>query len=205
VRYSNGRNIAISLNVPAGVSANCLQQLSLSTGIVPYLGILLRAAESADAMSVAHVHVRSWQSAYRGFLPNEYLDQLRPEDRAQRYDFATRDPRKPQTIVAVEAGLIRGFATTAPSRDPDLAGHGELFALYVDPDYWGRGMGMALVSAARHRLVGLGFANALLWVLMGNVRADRFYRSDQWTPDGLQRTDTVWGMTVNEIRYQRKL
>jgi len=96
---------------------------------MPYLGMLLRAAESADAMSVARVHVRSWQSAYRGLLPNEYLDQLRPEDRAERYDFATRDPQRPQTIVAVEAGVIRGFATTAPSRDADLASYGELGAL----------------------------------------------------------------------------
>jgi GNAT superfamily N-acetyltransferase len=167
--------------------------------------MLLRAAESEDAMSVARVHVRSWQSAYRGLLPNEYLCQLRPEDRAQKYDFATRDPQRPQTIVAVEAGLIRGFATTAPSRDPDLAAYGELAALYVDPDYWGTGIGMALVLAARDRLVGLGFQNALLWVLKGNVRADRFYRKDGWTPDGLQRTDMVWSVTVNEIRYQRTL
>jgi GNAT superfamily N-acetyltransferase len=167
--------------------------------------MLLRAAESADAMSVARVHVRSWQSAYRDLLPGEYLDQLRPEDRAQRYDFESRDRLKPQTIVATEAGEIRGFATTAPSRDADLAGYGELFALYVDPDYWGRGIGVALVSAARDRLVALGFGNALLWVLRGNVRADRFYRNDHWAPDGLQRTDTVWGLTVNESRYQRKL
>jgi GNAT superfamily N-acetyltransferase len=167
--------------------------------------MLLRAAEPADAMSVAVVHVRSWQSAYRGLLPNEYLDQLRPEDRAQRYDFATRDIQKPQTIVAVDAGLIRGFATTAPARALDLAGYGELCALYVDPDYWGNGMGRTLISAARERLVALGFGNALLWVLTGNVRADRFYRKDQWKPDGLQRTDVMWGVTVNEIRYQRNL
>jgi len=64
---------------------------------------------------------------------------------------------------------------------------------------------MALVSAARDRLVTLGHKNALLWVLTGNVRADRFYRIDQWAADGLQRTETMWGVTVNEIRYQRKL
>src|SRR5215471_21854719 len=141
---------------------------------MPYLRMLLRAAESADAMPVAQVHVRSWQSAYRGLLPDEYLDQLRPEDRAARYDFATRDPQRPQTIVAVEAGAIRGFATTAPSRDADLAEYGELGALYVDPDYWGRGIGMALVSAARDRLAGLGFENALLWVLMGKCARGSF-------------------------------
>jgi GNAT superfamily N-acetyltransferase len=172
---------------------------------VPYFRMLLRAAEPADTMSVARVHVRSWQWAYRGLLPDEYLDNLRPEDRAQRYDFATRDPQRPQTIVALEAGLIRGFATTAPSRDSDLAGYAELYALYVDPDYWGHGIGKALILSARERLAALGFENALLWVLMGNVRADRFYRKDQWTPDGLHRKDTVWGVTVNEIRYQRKL
>ena len=34
------------------------------------------------------MHVGSWQAAYRTPLPNDYLDQLRPEDRAQKYDFA---------------------------------------------------------------------------------------------------------------------
>ena len=156
-------------------------------------------------MAVAWVHVRSWQVAYRTLLPDDYLDQLRPEDRAQRYDFANTDSLKPHTIVAAEGGLIRGFATTAPSRDPNLADHGELYALYVDPEHWGRGIGVALISAARARLFELGFQNALLWVLAGNVRAERFYRTDQWSPDGQRRTDTVWGVTVDEIRYQRRL
>lgn len=172
---------------------------------MPYLHMLLRLAEPEDAIAVAGVHVRSWQAAYRKLLPDDYLDQLRPEDRAQKYDFATLDPAKPRTIVAAEQGLIHGFATTAPARDPDLPGYGELCALYVDPEYWGRGMGLALVSAARAHLFGVGFRNAFLWVLAGNARAERFYRIDRWAPDGLQRTDSVWGITINEVRYQREL
>jgi len=167
--------------------------------------MLLRSAEPEDAIAVARVHVRSWQVAYRTLLPADYLDQLRPEDRAQKYDFASLDPRKPQTIVAVEEGLIHGFATTAPSRDPDLPGHGELYALYVDPEQWGRGIGVALISAARTRLFRLGFRNAVLWVLAGNTRAERFYQIDRWAPDSLRRTESVWGVTVDEIRYQREL
>jgi GNAT superfamily N-acetyltransferase len=163
--------------------------------------MLLRPAEPQDAMAVAGVHVRSWQAAYRTLLPDDYLDRLRPEDRASAYDFATVDPYKPKTVVAVEEGLIRGFATTAPSRDTDLADHGELFALYVDPAHWGRGLGMALVAVARARLSELGFRNALLWVLQGNVRAERFYQLDRWAPDGKAKTDMLWGVTVNEARY----
>lgn len=167
--------------------------------------MLLRPAEPDDAIAVARVHVRTWQVAYRTLMPDDYLDQLRPEDRAQRYNFGSPDPLQPWTIVAAEAGAIHGFATTAPAREPDLPGHGELCALYVDPVQWGRGIGVALVSAARARLFDLGFRNAVLWVLAGNVRAERFYGIDRWAPDGLRRTDLVWGVKVDEIRYQRTL
>ena len=107
--------------------------------------------------------------------------------------------------MAVEAGRVCGFASTAPSRDSDLPDHGELCALYVDPEQWGKGIGVALVAAARDRLSQFGFRSALLWVLEGNVRADRFYRIDGWTPDGLLRTDSMWGVTVKEVRYRRGL
>lgn len=173
--------------------------------VMTYSNMLLRPAEPEDAMAVARVHVRSWQAAYRTLLPDEYLDQLRPEDRAQRYDFANDDPLKPRTIVAIEQGSIYGFATTAPSRDMDLKDHGEIYALYVDPEQWGRGIGVALVSAARGHLFEFGFRNALLWVLAGNVRAERFYRRDGWASDGLRRTDSVWSVTVEEGRYTREL
>lgn len=170
--------------------------------------MLLRPAQPADAIAVARVHVRSWQAAYRTLLPDEYLDQLHPEDRAERYDFATIDPEKPRTIVAEDAGdtsRILGFATTQPSRDPSTADHGELCALYVDPAQWGRGIGVALVTAARAHLAHTGFSNAVLWVLDGNLRGERFYQRDGWVSDGVRRTDTLWGVTVGELRYLRAL
>ena len=167
--------------------------------------MLLRPAMPEDALPVARVHVRSWQAAYRTLLPDDYLDRLLPEDRAQKYDFSGVDASKPYTIVALQDGLIRGFATTAPSKDHDLPGYGELCALYVDPERWGRGVGKALMSAAREHLSESGFRNVLLWVLVGNVRAERFYRIDGWAPDGMRRTDTMWGATVDEIRYRREL
>jgi GNAT superfamily N-acetyltransferase len=167
--------------------------------------VQLRPAEPNDVLAVARVHVRSWQVAYRNLIPDDFLDALRPEDRAARYDFAASDVRKPWTILAVDGRDILGFATTSPSRDSDLPDHGELCALYVDPPHWGRGIGAALISAARARLSELGFRNALLWVLEGNVRAERFYRADLWTPDGVRRTDSRRGVTLHEVRYRRAL
>jgi GNAT superfamily N-acetyltransferase len=167
--------------------------------------MLLRPARPADAMPVARVHVRSWQVAYHGLMPQDYLDQLRPEDRAARYDFASTDPAKPYTMVAVEGDAVLGFATSMPSRDKDMDGYGELVALYVDPDHWGFGIGLALIRAARAHLVEAGFREAMLWVLAGNTRADRFYRTDKWLPDGTRRTESIWGISLHELRYIRVL
>jgi GNAT superfamily N-acetyltransferase len=165
--------------------------------------MLLRSAQPNDALAVARVHVRSWQVGYRGLLPDDYLDRLLPEERARRYTFGGLD--EPATIVATQAGAIYGFATTAPSRDPGTRNQGELCALYVDPDWWDRGVGSALESAARAQLMQRGFANAVLWILEGNSRAARFYRTHGWMPDDMRRTDAVWGVTVNEVRYWRSL
>ncbi len=168
-------------------------------------GMLLRRAEPGDEMAVARVHVRSWQVAYRTLVPQEYLDQLRPEDRAAHYDFATDDPAKPRTIVAVESESALGFATTMPSRSEDLNGYGELVALYVDPEHWGQGIGLALVKAARAHLVEAGFRKAMLWVLVGNTRAERFYQADKWISDGTRQAEFVWGISLDGLRYTRDL
>jgi GNAT superfamily N-acetyltransferase len=171
----------------------------------PATEIEIRDARPQDAHAVADVHVRSWQAAYRGLLPEAYLEGLRPEERAARYQFGQLDRSEPATLLASDAGgRILGFATTAPARDADLEG-GELCALYVDPEIWGAGVGRALIGAARGRLLGEGFGEACLWVLAGNVSAERFYRADGWSADGTGRQEELGGVTVEELRYRRRL
>jgi GNAT superfamily N-acetyltransferase len=167
--------------------------------------MIIRPAVPGDALAVAQVHVRAWQAGYRGLMPEGYLRGLRPEDRAQRYDFAAIDPARPRTLVAVEADTILGFATIAAARDADAADRGELCALYVEPDCWGRGIGKTLASAARDALQHLGFRQAVLWVVEGNDRAMRFYRADGWVPDGSHRAQQVWSVSVDTVRFGRAL
>jgi GNAT superfamily N-acetyltransferase len=167
--------------------------------------MMLRSAAPDDAMPVAWVHVRAWQAAYRGLMPDDYLAGLRAEDRAQRYNFASLDPARPRTLVAVEADTVLGFVTISPARDEDAAGQGELCALYVEPDCWGRGIGRALAAAARNDLYRLGFRKAILWVAAGNARAEQFYRGDGWSRDESHRARQVWNVVVDTVRYSRVL
>lgn len=164
-----------------------------------------RLARPEDALAVAGVHVRAWQRAYRGLIDQEFLDGLRPEDRAATYAFGSADPAAPETILAEDRGEVVGFATAGPSRDADSRGLGELYALYVDPARWGRGVGRLLLCEARQRLRARGFEEAILWVLVGNEGADRFYRADGWRPDGSRRWEQPYGVVSQVRRYRRPL
>ncbi len=162
----------------------------------------LRLAQPGDELAVADVHVRSWQEAYAGLLPASVLDGLDSAQRAGRYTFGAKDR---ETVLAVEDGRVCGFATSGAARDSDAAGWGELMAIYLDPACLGRGLGRALIADARTRLAARRFTEAVLWVLVGNERAMRFYELDGWRCDGSQRRIEIQGVMVDEIRYRRPL
>jgi ribosomal protein S18 acetylase RimI-like enzyme len=165
-----------------------------------------RPASPDDALAIATVHVRAWKDGYRGLVAQDYLDALRPEDRAARYTLGLDDPAHPYTLVAVRDGIVCGFATTGPASDDDIdASAGQLHALHVDPTAWGLGVGRRLIAESRARLLSLGYTEAVLWVLVGNNRAQRFYRIDGWTPDGTARTVEMWGTSLRDERWRRAL
>jgi GNAT superfamily N-acetyltransferase len=150
--------------------------------------------------------VRAWQAAYRGLLPDDYLDRLSVEERAARYSFGSGDPDAPVTILAVEElGAVSGFASLGRSRDEDTAQDGEVYAVYVDPPRWGTGVGRLLMVESQLRLRARGFDRAVLWVLAGNERAASFYLAGGWRRDGARRHEDIWGVDAEVIRYRRSL
>ncbi|RMI28283.1 GNAT family N-acetyltransferase [Nocardia stercoris] len=163
----------------------------------------LRRAVPDDATAVAALHVRSWQEGYRGLLPADFLAGLDPAQRAARYTFDRIGPDDPATQVAVDtAGRIGGVVTTGPRPAGEPESVGEVLACYVDPPLWRHGIGHLLLLGALTQLGRNGYDEAVLWVLDGNERAERFYRRERWTPDGGTRTARVWGIGVAENRFR---
>jgi ribosomal protein S18 acetylase RimI-like enzyme len=173
-------------------------------------GFVIRPAEPGDAEQLALIHVRSWQTAYQGQVPQDYLDGLDPAERAGRWRRILRntDPDRGGVLVAVASGpRILGFAGYGPSRDPDADGGrtGELTMIYLLPEALGQGAGRELMAAAVARMAGAGYAQATLWVLETNARARRFYAAAGWAQDGAAKTDDGLGFPLREVRYRRPL
>jgi GNAT superfamily N-acetyltransferase len=165
----------------------------------------LRRATGADAMAVAAVHVRSWQVAYRGIVPDAVLDNLDVAVRAARYTFDGPGPADPAAWIAVEGDAVLGFVVLGPCRDADRQGLGEVNSLYVDPDRWRSGLGAALMRRAEHELAARGFAAATLWVFEANARARRFYEASGWRLDHGAKVAAIGGLEIPEVRYRKAL
>jgi ribosomal protein S18 acetylase RimI-like enzyme len=165
--------------------------------------VTVRPATVADAPAMGRLHVRAWQAAYRGHMPDDYLDGLRAEDRAAGWERVLgRGRERGVVLVAEQAGQVTGFANLGPAEDPP--GAGELYAINVDPAAWGTGAGRALLLAAQAELARLGFDETVLWVLPANARARRFYEIAGWAADGSERTMEILGVVVPEVRYRRR-
>ena len=141
----------------------------------------LRRASGADAAAVAAMHIRAWQVAYRGIIPDRYLDGLDVGARAGRYSFDLAGPADPTTWIAADGNDVVGMVAFSPSRDEDLPELGEVQALYVAPEQWRSGAGSALMAKAERLLIDAGFTEAALWVLEDNSRAAGSTR----LPDGM--------------------
>ena len=169
--------------------------------------MVIRRAEPSDGTSIGLVHVRTWQSAYRGLLPQPFLDGLDAHQRGDYWEHYLSEGTPPgeEVVVAEEEGTVVGFASVGPSRDEDANGEGEVWAIYLLADRWGQGIGKALMDAALDSLRQAGFTVATLWVLDTNERARRFYEAGAWVPDGATKQDDRRGFPVTEVRYRREL
>jgi ribosomal protein S18 acetylase RimI-like enzyme len=169
--------------------------------------IQIREANIADAAGIARVHVVTWQHAYRGQMPDDFLNDLSIAQRTQNWTALLSNTfPKAHTLIALDGDLVVGFCSigASPNEDADEQ-NGELFAIYVDPQMMGKGFGSALMAEAVSKMREDSFTHATLWVLATNAPSIRFYEHQGWSADGATKTDAIGAFELHEIRYARRL
>ena len=135
--------------------------------------VTIRGARVGDARSIADVHDAAWRDAYRGIIPGRELEKM----------VARRGPTWWRTAITRGTRLtvidfddkIAGYASYGRNRVPSLPYGGEIFELYLAPEFQGLGFGRRLFDAARRDLANHGFSSTLVWALADNDRALGFY------------------------------
>ena len=169
--------------------------------------VAVRDAVLGDAAAVSRVQVRSWQAAYRGIAPDDFLDALSDDEWLDRWEHTLgRPPRQGvHQLVATVDDRVVAVAAAGPAREPEEGVTGELYLLYALPAVWGDGHGGALLREVHRRLRADGHDAALLWVAAANERSTAFYEHLGWRLDGATTREDVGGVEFDEARMVRDL
>ena len=155
---------------------------------------------SDDRMAISRIYERSWRYAYRGIVPQDYLDAI-PKGRWVR----NLDIPGWITMVCIENGEFVGTGTFSRSRLETHPNAGEVISIYLLPEYVGKGYGRQLLRVMLNELNRQGFEEAFLWVLEKNERARRFYEKAGFECTDDVTTDVIGGKELREVRYVCRL
>jgi len=161
----------------------------------------VREATREGIPGIARVHVNTWRTAYRGIVPDSFLDSLTYEGRTAYWQDEFPPPEFGGFVYVAEVGgEIAGFVLAGPPDPPRPDYDGEIGALHVTPEHQGKGLGRALVRAGARRLRERGAATMLLYVFCDNEPARRFYESLGGELLN-ERTLEIAGKTIHEVAY----
>ena len=164
-------------------------------------GFAVRAGIPEDAEKIAAIFVETWRETYPGMLPDRVLVKMSDEAQAFYWSRLLSARRAREFVrVAVDAkGSVTGFGSAGPERH--AARHeGEIYTLYVRPDFQNRGIGRALICGLLQGLRERGCHQAMLWVLAANP--SRFFYEVMGGKKSLERSERLWGMDVPQIGYR---
>lgn len=169
--------------------------------MIPSQDTVIRVAKSGDECAIAGVHIRSWQEAYKGLIPQSYLDAL-PNEFENRVKMWTSILANSQrwAWVAENSNGIVGFVLFGPPRDPNRESFIELGAIYLLASEKGKGIGFSLLSAGFNKMKDLGYKKAYCWVLENNPTI-KFYERSGANFSGQTKDDEIGGKYFKELAY----
>jgi len=164
----------------------------------------LRRARETDARGIAEVHVETYRTAFRGELPQQYLEAITVADREHYWAHELHAlPPKRRPWVAEADGRLVGFVAAGASHHQGASAlTGEVYMLFVLPECWDRGLGRNLLAHAERDLLANGYTEAEVWIPLENERANLFGSLAGWQTDGQTRTSGVGASQLVEARYR---
>jgi len=104
-------------------------------GNLEVASISFREATAADCAAVARVHVRSWRESFAGIVPQSFLDKMSVEARTKAFEEGFSDPFYRMYVAEVPGQGVIGFADFGGAREAVGGYEGELYAIYLLPEF----------------------------------------------------------------------
>ena len=160
-------------------------------------------AKLSDAPLLGEVHSLSFTDTYKDFIGKEVLQAFTPEKSSMKFFKAIKE--KTEEVYCVKKdGLIIGFGVIGKSRDDDMIeGIGEIWSIYLHPNYLNQGIGSVLINFLSDKLKKSSFFKITIWVLDKNTKAVNFYEKHGFKQNKTKEIRISGGDILTEIRVSK--
>ena len=149
-----------------------------------------------DRYAISKIYEEGWKHAYKGIIPDDYLNRIKPGQWANNLDIEGW-----HNLVCIENDSYIATSTFSRSRDDSYPDWGEIISIYVLPEYIGKGYGNKLLKTALNELKKMGLNDVFLWVLEENHQARSFYEKNGFIYNGDRSVIKLGGKELTEVRY----
>ena len=156
--------------------------------------------QSDDLLEISNIYENSWKYAYKGIIPQDYLDSI-PTGRW----VSGIDKFRMNNLVMIENEHIIGTASISKSRWQQYSDYGEIISIYFLPAYMGKGYGQHLLKKCIDELYMRGYNEIPLWVLEDNQRARSFYEKNGFILSDEEMLSSIGGKDLKEIMYTHRM
>ena len=104
---------------------------------------MIRFAKKNDAKEIVYINIMGWKNTYKNIFPQEFLDNLNPDD---ELNIDKCKNKIDEYIVCEIDKKIVGMARYGDNKKGYDSSYGEIYAIYVDSNYEGKGIGTEIVN-----------------------------------------------------------
>ena len=137
---------------------------------------MIRKAIKEDSYNIANLIVASWQTAYKGLIDDNYLNNLSVSDRMTGWENNILNQNENNHIyVYEEDSKILGVIRFGKPDDESANYNSEIHVLYVEPSFKRKGIGTKLFDFARTYFINNNTTDMIIWCLRNNIPSIKFY------------------------------
>lgn len=169
------------------------------------MGNYTRYANKEDADTLALINSKSFQQAFKGIIPDDFLKVKFSYERLKERLYKELNEESTISCIIYKDDLPVGMQTFGESDNKERdKSEIEIWRIYLLPEYWGQNIGIEFISWGLKELKKKGCKKVVLWVVEQNARARKFYEKVGFTHDGEIRIINP-GREIKEYRYVKEL
>lgn len=164
------------------------------------MDVKIRKASLKDVKDISTIYALSWKSAYKGIVPQKYLDDLKLDFWVSAFEKWIGNNILTAQII-FENEIPVGCIAYGKSRDDKFTDFGEIVSIYLLPDHFRKGYGELLLKSALNDMKANGYKNFYLWVLKENTNAQKFYEYNGFICNNDEYTCEIMNKELIDVRY----